>query len=439
MNEDIRSGEAAAARLARGAPLGEVLDVADPAAWTGLDAGVRAWGRYGGGNLPDRAWVEGLDGATASPGRPGDVRRLFRSSRWYPEPVSAASVEARLAVALCHPDGRTREAALARIADRPALLPLMVVRAADWAAPVRERARVLLRSDLDGRTGVALAPLILRVGRRERGAYGVELLGAMLSRAPHTALSSLLLHPERAVRRFAYRLAAEKSLLSPVRLARAAARDDDVVVQDLCAGAALAAVREDGDCADVLEPLLAARNPRARSAGVTALRRAGRPGRALEFLADRSALVRACARYVVRQHGTDPLPWYRQRCAAADPALPPGAVIGLAECGERGDAGLLRPLLTHGVPAVRARAVAGLRTLDVTVVEDLRPLLDDPAPGVVREVTAALLPSAALLPEAWLTERLAPERPRHVRIAAHRLAQARGRVVRLPVGPGGCC
>ncbi|MFJ5994254.1 hypothetical protein [Streptomyces sp. NPDC092370] len=438
MNEDIQSGEAAAARLARGVPLGEVIDVADPAAWTGLDAGVRAWGRYKSGSLPDKAWVDGLDRAT-SPARPGSVIWLFRSSRWQPETVSAPSIEARLAVALCHPDGRIREAALARVADRPALLPLMVVRAADWAAPVCERARELLRACLDVRTCVALAPLILRVGRRERGVYGVDLLGAMLRRAPHGALSLLFVHPERAVRRFAYRMAAEESLLSPARLARTAARDDDAVIQSLCAEAALAAVREDGDVDvdDVLEPLLAARNPRARSAGVTALRRAGRPGRALEFLADRSALVRACARYVVRQHGTDPLPWYRQRCAAAgDLALPPGAVIGLAECGERGDAGLLRPLLTHRVPAVRARAVAGLRTLDVTVVEELRPLLDDPAPGVVREATAALLPSAALLPEAWLTERLSAERPRHVRIAAHRLAQARGWVVRLPADSG---
>ncbi|MFF5956884.1 HEAT repeat domain-containing protein [Streptomyces luteogriseus] len=431
MHEDLRSGEAAAARLVQGVPLGEVLEVADPAAWTGLDLGVRTWGCYRMDILPDKAWVDGLGGAGGTRGTWADGRW---ASRWRPEPVDPSSVEALLAVALCHPDGRTREAALTRVADRPALLPLVVVRTADWAAPVRDRARDLLRAGLDARTGVALAPLILRIGRRDRGAYGVELLGAMLCRAPRGALSSLFLHPDRTVRRFAYRLAVEESLLSPARLARTAAWDDDVIVQELCAEAALAAVREDGDVDDVLEPLLAARNPRARSAGVTALRRAGRPGRALGFLADRSAVVRACARYVVRQHGTDPLLWYRQVCArAADPALPPGAAIGLAECGERADAETLRSLLSHPAPAVRARAVAGLRTLDVTVVEELRPLIDDPAPGVVREATLALLPSAALLPEAWLTERLSARRPRHIRVAALRLAKAGGRVVRLPV------
>ncbi|MGW0290458.1 hypothetical protein [Streptomyces tuirus] len=434
MNEDMRGGEAAAARLARGTRLHDVLDVDDPAAWTGLDAGVRAWGGHGIEDLPDKAWVKALDAATGPPGRSGTGRWVFRSSRRRPEPAHGPSIEPRLAVALCHPDGHTREAALARVAARPALLPLVVIRAADWAAPVRDKARELLRAGLDVRTGVALAPLILRIGRRERGAYGVELLGAMLRRAPHGAPAALFVHPDRTVRRFAYRLAAEESLLSPGRFARTAAWDDDVVVQALCAEAALAAVREDGDFDDVLEPLLAARNPRARSAGVTALRRAGRPGRALDFLADRSALVRACARYVLRQHGTDPLPWYRQRCAqAADPALPPGAAIGLAECGVRADADALRLLLTHPAPAVRARAVAGLRTLDVTVVEELRPLIDDPAPGVVRETTLTLLPSAALLPEAWLTERLVAQRPRHVRVAAERLATAAGLAGRLPV------
>ncbi|MBR8641265.1 hypothetical protein KEF29_22980 [Streptomyces tuirus] len=417
--------------------LDDVLDAADPGAWTALDIAVRGWAWYAPRGLPDAAWVE--DTGSGSPGGAG--RGLFRSApRRAASEHDEAAVESRLALALCHPDGRIREAALARAAARPALLPLVVVRAADWAAPVRDKARELLRTALDMGTAVSLAPLILRVGRRERGVYGVELLGEVLRRASSRGrLASLFVHSDRAVRRFAYRLACEESLLSPGRLARAAAWDDDVVVQTVCAEAALAAVREDGDgdYDEVLEPLLAARNPRARSAGVTALRRAGRAERALEFLGDRSAVVRACARYVVRQSGGEPLRRYRELCTeASDPALPPGAVIGLAECGERADAELLYPLLTHPVPAVRARAVAGLRALDVTDVVRLRPLLDDPAPAVVRETTAALLPSAVRLPEAWLTERLGAERPRHVRVAAFRLLDARGGLVRLRTAVG---
>ncbi|RAJ48540.1 MULTISPECIES: hypothetical protein [unclassified Streptomyces] len=108
------------------------------------------------------------------------------------------------------------------------------------------------------------------------------------------------------------------------------------MVQDLCATAALAALDEEEAYEDVLPPLLSAGNPRARSAGVTGLRRAGRPKRAEPFLGDPSALVCACARYVVRQQGGDPAAWYRERCAAPDTLeLPPGP----AECGNRADAG----------------------------------------------------------------------------------------------------
>lgn len=91
--------------------------------------------------------------------------------------------------------------------------------------------------------------------------------------------------------------------------------------------------------------------------------------------------------------------WYRERCTAPDDLeLPPGAVIGPAECGNRVDAGLLWPLLAHPAAGVRTRAVAGLRALDCVVVKQLQPLLDHPAAGVVRETAVALLPLAKELP-----------------------------------------
>ncbi|MGW9499004.1 hypothetical protein ACWG5P_32410 [Streptomyces prasinus] len=370
------------------------------------------------------------------PGRElGTGRRTQAPSPWPapgrrdPGRERGPDARARLALALCHPDGRVREAALKRVARHPILLPLLVIRTGDRVVPVRERARRLLGERLDVETAVVLAPLILRVGRRDRGAVGLELLDGVLRRAPRERLLPLHTHTDRTVRRFALRLALEEGLLSLGELARRAAWDDDAVVQGLCADVALATLTDGGDWDEVLEPLLGARNARARSAGVTALRRAGRPERAVGFLADRSAVVRACARYVVRQHGTDPLPWYRKRCAdPADPAVPLGAVIGLAE---RADAELLWPLLTHPAPAVRARAVAGLRILDVTDVARLLPLLDDPAPGVVRETTTVLLSFAGTLPDGLLMTRLGAERSRSVRVAAFRLLDARGGLIGL--------
>jgi hypothetical protein len=80
---------------------------------------------------------------------------------------------------------------------------------------------------------------------------------------------------------------------------------------------------------------------------------------------------------------------------------------------------------------VRAHAGGGLRALDVLDVRRLRALLDDPAPGVVREATLALVPSARMLDEGWLLERLGAERARETRVSAFRLLNAYGGLVRL--------
>ncbi|MFJ2569472.1 HEAT repeat domain-containing protein [Streptomyces halstedii] len=413
MLEDVKDGAAVAIWLAGGASLQSTLDVADPADWLALDAGVReaAWHR-----------PEFLAGWEQSAPLPADLTQLG---------------ESRLALALCHRDGRIRQEAVRQSVRYPGLLPLVVIRCADWVEPVREHARQLLRDALDVDSALDLASLILRVGRRDRGAFGVEVLGQILRQASHGQLAVLFADPDRIVRRFAYRLAIDGRLLRSAELARAAARDQDTVVQDLCATAALTALGDEDAYECVLPPLLSARNPRTRSAGVTALRRAGRSEQAEQFLSDRSALVRACARYVVRQQGGDPAAWYRQRCTAPDePELPPGAVIGLAECGNRADAGLLRPLLVHPAAGVRARAVAGLRALDCVDAKQLRPLLDDPAAGVVRETATALLPSAKELPADWLLERTNREWPRHVRVGAFRLLDARGGIVALRAAVG---
>ncbi|MGW1658538.1 hypothetical protein [Streptomyces atratus] len=413
MLEDIKDGAAAATRLAGGAPLQSTLDVADPGDWLALDAGVREVARNRPQFLPEREHSTPL---------PTDLTQLG---------------ESRLALALCHRDGRIRQEAVRQSVRYPGLLPLVVIRCADWADPVREHARQLLHEALNVDSALNLAPLILRVGRRDRGTFGVEVLGQILRQASHRQLAALFADPDRIVRRFAYRLAIEGRLLRPAELAHAAALDQDTVVQDLCATAALTALGDEDAYEDVLPHLLSARNPRTRSAGVTVLRRAGRSKQAELLLSDRSALVRACARYVVRQLGDDPVAWYRERCTApGDPELPPGAVIGLAECGNRADAGLLRPLLVHPAAGIRARAVAGLRTLDSVDAKQLWPLLDDPAAGVVRETATALLPSAKELPADWLWERTSSERPRHVRVGAFRLLNARGGVVALRAAVG---
>ncbi len=152
-------GTAVAVRLAGGAPLREVLGGAEAGDWLVLDAAVREVAWYRSRLLPEWEHTDPL---------PAELTHLG---------------ESRLALALCHRDGRVREAAVRRSARCPGLLPLIVIRCADWAEPVRERARELLREALDARTAVDLAPLILRVGCRDRGAFGIGLLEEVLGRA----------------------------------------------------------------------------------------------------------------------------------------------------------------------------------------------------------------------------------------------------------------
>ncbi|WP_408991979.1 hypothetical protein [Streptomyces sp. 1268] len=414
----------AVVRVCEGATPEEAFDTASAGAWLAFDAGVRS--------LDDRPWLW-----TRPPGEPErpaptllDRLRGRTGSRSTP-PASPPPP----AVALCHPDGRVREAALDAVRTAPELRPLLVVRCADWVAPVREKARALL-AGLPGDALFPLAGLILRLARRDRGDFARALLEDALREGPAAEVLALTADPDRATYRIAYRIAVERGLLTPIELAATAAACGDVTLQDLCAEAAVAAVKPEEavrpgaspgpDGAAVLDRLLAARSPRVRSAGVTALRRAGRHGDAEPFLADRSAVVRACARYVLRQGGVDPLPLYRELCA--DPAAHPGAAAGLGECGDRvTDAEALWTLVGHPVPAVRLHAISGLRALDVVVRERLTPSLDDPSPAVVRAATRALLPEAAGIPEHLLRERSAPERPRAVRVAADRLLRAAGR------------
>ncbi|MFE4695929.1 HEAT repeat domain-containing protein [Streptomyces sp. NPDC056738] len=412
LTSDAESYESAR-RLAAGVALDQVLDATEPDSWIDLDVEVRGLAR----RRPE------LFHSNASP----SGRRMY----WDPE-SSAPTVtwsrkpgDAEIAIALCHPSGLIREAALSRVEGRPALLSLIVIRCADWVGPVRERARGILAETPPDRLA-AHAPLILRVGRRSRGGFAQELLTHALRGGPAARTEALLDSRDRATSRLVHRVAVERRLLPAPRLARTAAHHRDVVVQNLCAEAAAATLGEGTSegSAEVVAPLLESRQPRVRSAGVTALRRTGRHSDAEPYLTDRSAVVRACARWVLRQGGTDPAPLYRALCA--DPANRPAAAAGLGECGVREDAELIRPLLTHPAPGVRASAVAGLRALDAVRIDDVRPLLDDPSAVVVRQATAALLPWADRLPLELLRARLTEDRPRHQRIAAIRLLRAAG-------------
>ncbi|MER5732522.1 hypothetical protein ABT084_30005, partial [Streptomyces sp. NPDC002138] len=319
-----RAGREVAERLARGAALTEVLDPADPAAWIALDLGVR--------EVP--LWDEVLAG-------------LLRAQ---PE------------TALCHPAGRIREDALRGAGRSRALLPLVAIRCADWIEPVRTRARVILAGALaedPAGTLRALTPLVLRLGARGRGAWARELFEAALRGAGGALLEELAADSDPGTRRYAGRLLLETTRPGAVALARRAAAEADPVLRRLWTDAALAAlaasapgpVARDGpvdgdgpaagdgaaardDARTVVDLLLGARSGQVRAAGVTALRRTGRAAGAVEHLADRVGVVRACARWLVGQDGgAAPAPSHHRPRARAEASAVAGKVHRVAASG----------------------------------------------------------------------------------------------------------
>ncbi|MFG3253773.1 HEAT repeat domain-containing protein [Streptomyces sp. NPDC048172] len=342
-----------------------------------------------------------------------DVRR---ERYWRDEPPQDPALAP--ALALCHRNGRVREAAL-RGGVAPELLPLVVVRCADWAGPVRDVAREVL-AVCDAGELTAVAHVVLRLAGRRHGGYALELLEARLD-GEALVREDALRHPAREVRRWAWRRADERWGLPLERFAEGALGDSDVLVQVRCAEAA---VRTAPVPPDLLDRLLTARGSRVRAVAVTALRRQGEPGRARGWLTDRSAQVRACAQWAVRQAGGDPLAHYRE--VLRRHAVSPGPVAGLGECGGPEDVPTVTACLDDPRPAVRGAAVGALRALGAVSVARVLPLLDDPSPGVVRRAVEALLPEAGMLPEAELVARAAPGRPPRGRWHALRLLAARG-------------
>ncbi|WP_258045200.1 hypothetical protein [Streptomyces sp. SM11] len=290
MNNGERRALEAVVLVSEGVPPDEALETGSADAWVAFDAAVR--------ELSHHPWR--LPHLDEKPGRP------WFSAPFGPRPAPPPRPQA---LALCHPDGRVREAALDGTDAAPELHPLLVVRCADWAEPVRERARLLL-GELSASELLPLTELILRLSRRTQGRFARALLERALRKWPAADVMALMAHQDRATYRLAYRSAVDRGLLTPPEKAATAAASGDVTLQDLCAEAAVAALTDppekaaaeeaawnggDAPAADradergaVLDRLLTARAARVRAAGMTALRRTGRHGEARMFLADRS-------------------------------------------------------------------------------------------------------------------------------------------------------
>ncbi|MGW1848183.1 hypothetical protein [Streptomyces sp. NPDC001966] len=100
--------------------------------------------------------------------------------------------------------------------------------------------------------------------RCPRGGFAQKLPTSVLRAGPAARAEALLDSSDRATIRLAHRVAVERRLLPAARLARTAARHRDVVVQELCADAAVAALHEGtfDEFTEIVLPLLGSWQPR---------------------------------------------------------------------------------------------------------------------------------------------------------------------------------
>lgn len=453
VRRDVLMGQGAAVDLLVGhkpTPVARLLAQNGPEAWTSFDEEVRRIGRRS--HEPRRS--KRTEARLCDPD--GRVRASALHAWWIP-PLELLLLTW---VAWIPPVRRRIRLVLHRAAATYPPLELVLIRCADWAPPVRGRARrVLGRMVAKDPAGwlIHLTPLILHLGRREHGAWAVEQLEAALTgrysllaawwrpgrpsttwswnsltEAQREDILDLLRKPaDLPTRRFAARLSVQTSRLGVRELALLAACELDPATARLWTDAALRIMAADGPDDAAVDALLTGILPMVRASGITALRGAGRASEAEHHLADRSGLVRACARWLVKQDGGDPYERYLDLLTAPG-QFSPYAVTGFAECAKHADAPLLRHLLGHPSGSVRAAAVAGLRHLDDATDDALLlPLLDDPSASVAREACLTLLQVTERLDHRRLAERIAPDRPLHVRRAAFRLLRALGGIHEL--------
>ncbi|WP_433212459.1 hypothetical protein [Microtetraspora malaysiensis] len=316
-----------------------------------------------------------------------DLDPMLRHSWYdYSGPVPRGRVPAvrepanSLAVALraCSPDGRRRERAVRDAAVRtdPRLLPVLLIRATDLVKEVRAAALEALASVLtDVATAdlLALVPVAVRLGDRRRGAAALAAVRAALLGADDETLATMRGCADPRARRFAYEISLDVGRLRESDLMAAALGEADVVSRIRCAEAI-----DRMDRPDLLERLLAARSSRVRAVALTGLVRLGRPEHGSGFLGDASSMTRLTAQWAVRRAGGDPAHIYRRLLAERPGTEVRHLIAGLADCGGRTDADLVRPYLADPRPRVRAEAVRALHRLGAPM--DLVALLGDLSP-----------------------------------------------------------
>lgn len=338
-----------------------------------------------------------------------------------------------LIVGSFHPDGYIREACVAILAERGAIVATqaVAVRTADWVEQVRDRARIAIEqrlSRVDPEHLLAASPIGLAMSARHQGTWLAALTQSRIRDGSGPELAAALASNDRRTRRIAFSAAIERDEISLEQLISTADTDSDMVIRRDCARAAVVKARAANATRD-LQRLLTSGTAYVRAEAVAALATQGDVQPAIDALVDRSPLVRFQAQTAARRAGHEPVAHYRRLSRDGYPA--PAVIGGIGETGGPSDIPDLLRWLGHPSSRGRAEAVRALRRLNGATVERVGGLLTDPSAAVTRQVVKAVEKDARKLDSGALAELTGKERPRHVRVAAFRLLHEHGPWTRL--------
>lgn len=330
-------------------------------------------------------------------------------------------------------DGRVRMAAVNALArrDGPGVLPILLVRANDWYAPIAERAAGILRERLasDGAASfVGVLPLVMRLescARVDHRPFLDTLHAALSAPEEREALLGGLEQGTAGARRACHEQIVRHDGSWWLDVSMGLLGDRDPVLR-LAAGRHLLRGTPDHRLGPILEELAASRIPRLRYEALgrwIALDESGVVPALHGALTDRNGGVRSLAAFHLRRiTGEDLARTYRELVGLCEDRERIGAVLGLGEHGERADAARLVALAGSGNTRLDQAIVRAVGSLDARGQQVfLHESLAHDSPRVVREASRACVLQRVPLEDEELGRLLRTDPRPHVRREAVRL------------------
>ncbi len=350
-----------------------------------------------------------------------------------------------LGLASFHNDGHVRETAVRKLSEwnSGSELPFLLIRANDWARPVRTVAEKALRYRLTpGYAGHFIANLHLALrlefcGRSEHAPL-IQSIAALL-RLPecrhHLEIGAS--SGDRATRRACLQMAAELDGPERFSILTAALTDSDGLMRLLACRHLLPDISTN-ELPKIVEALK--RDPFMpvrKEAIQTLAQRAPEVATPLllDALLDRHTSMRELSRfYLQKSCNFDAAAFYRERMTATNDGKLVGIIQGLGETGVADDIHRIRPFVEFTEARHRKAALYALSRIGPdTLLETFVTALADLHPGVSNEACKALLPRAHRLDPKPISALLQDTEPVHVRRNALKLAFRLSKWTALPI------